>query len=106
MGLSCVTAFRTGPLALPQPGQQSTEEGPMFMGVPPQPILPFDQMLPADAQPISGQMANMPTSAMPTGDSLNSGQSPPTTTSNGQPGGAQPGEAESRADQQAAAREY
>jgi len=97
------SAFRTGPLALPQPDQGEESAGPMFMGVPPQPILPFDSMLPADAQPISEQMVNYPSQMIPSGNQLNAGQSPPLVDGNSQRGPNNPGEAESPSAQKAAA---
>jgi len=97
------SAFRTGPLALPRPDQGEESAGPMFMGVPPQPILPFDSMLPADAQPISEQMANYPSQMIPSGNQLNAGQSPPLVDGNSARGPNNPGEAESPSAQKAAA---
>jgi hypothetical protein len=52
------SAFREGPLAMPMPGKENDEEGPMFAGVPPQPILPFDSQQPVDNQPISAYYTN------------------------------------------------
>jgi hypothetical protein len=71
------SAFRTGPLALPLPSRYASEEGPMFMGVPPQPILPFDAQIPTDNVPLSQHFANYPTAAIPSGRMLSPGQAPP-----------------------------
>jgi hypothetical protein len=70
-------AFRTGPLALPLPGSAGMKEGPMFMGIPPQPIVPFDTQMPTDNVPVSTDYANYPTASIPNGRFLTPGQAPP-----------------------------
>jgi hypothetical protein len=69
--------FRTGPMALPVPGTGSAEEGPMFAGIPTQPLLPFDTVSPTDVAPIGSHFAAYPTAAIPTGRALSAGQYPP-----------------------------
>lgn len=71
------SAFRTGPIALPLPSEFGSKEGPMFAGVPAQPILPFDSQLPTDNKPISQNFVNYPTAAIPSGRFLQPGQAPP-----------------------------
>jgi len=75
------TSFRTGPLALPEPGDKAgNEEGPMFMGVPTQPILPFDSQLPDDVPSAGATPSNQPAEAAPTGNDAKPGKAPAVTS--------------------------
>jgi len=64
--------LRNGPLAMPLPEQEDIGQkpGPMYIGVPPLPILWFDRQLPADSQPISGQFARYPSEIQPAGNAV------------------------------------